>query len=221
MSAYTSSCLDAVERLPSGGTLVLQNVSWEEYDSLRDELENFRKVRVIYDRGRIEIMAPLREHETWSRFVHDMVRVLARSLGLRLESSGAMTMKSISLGRGVEPDESFYVEHAQAAIGMREFVHGQTSPPDVVVEIDVTNESLHKLPIYAALGVPEIWRYDGAVAEIYLLLDDDYLSSSASLAFPFLTPDVLARFLLASRTEGQDEALRTFSVWVDQNKPAE
>jgi Uma2 family endonuclease len=219
MSAHTTSCLDAVEHLPSGGTLVLQNVSWEEYVSLRDQLEKFRKVRVTYDRGRIEIMAPLLEHEAWSRFVHDMARVLVRSLGLRLESTGTMTMKSVSLRRGVEADESVYIEHAQAVIGMREFVYAQTFPPDIVVEIDVTNESLSKFPIYAALGVPEIWRFDGAVAEIYLLSGDDYINSPASLAFPFLSCGVLARFLIAS-ADGQDDALQAFAVWVEQNKPA-
>jgi Uma2 family endonuclease len=31
----------------------------------------------------------------------------------------------------------------------------------LVLEIDITHESSRKFPIYAALGVPEIWRCDG------------------------------------------------------------
>ena len=33
--------------------------------------------------------------------------------------------------------------------------------PDIAVEIDITKDSLSEFHIYAALKIPEIWRYDG------------------------------------------------------------
>ena len=86
--------------------------------------------------------------------------------------------------KGAEPDGSFYVQNADAIIGKRRIDLSVDPPPDVVVEIDITSESLSKFPIYAAFGVPEIWRYDGRAAQIYHLVNQSYVETDASLAFP-------------------------------------
>jgi len=31
-------------------------------------------------------------------------------------------------------------------------------PPDLVIEIDIPSPSFSKLPIYADMGVPDVWR---------------------------------------------------------------
>jgi Uma2 family endonuclease len=82
------------------------------------------------------------------------------------------------------------------------------------VELDTTNESLSKFRIYAALGVPEIWRYDGKKAYFYHLVEEDYRETPASLAFPLLTSSVLSEFLAQSKTEGQTAALAAFRQWL-------
>jgi Uma2 family endonuclease len=83
-------------------------------------------------------------------------------------------------------------------------------PPDIVVEIDITNESLSKFPIYAALSVPEIWRYDGRVMQFYALTNDAYRVISDSQFFPGLIPAMLADALEQSKTDGQTAALAAF-----------
>lgn len=49
-----------------GQQLLLKNISWEEFESILDELGENRATRVSYSKGMLEIMAPLPEHE-WNK----------------------------------------------------------------------------------------------------------------------------------------------------------
>lgn len=35
--------------------------------------------------------------------------------------------------------------------------------PDLVIEVDITHTDLNKNALYAMLGVPEFWRYNGEI----------------------------------------------------------
>ena len=84
--------MEAVEHLPRGATLILQKVSWDDYEALTDDLMIARRhVRVSYDHGRVEIMSPLNEHEGYGRFIDDLVRVYAEHLNVKLEKLGQTT----------------------------------------------------------------------------------------------------------------------------------
>lgn len=208
MSTLTVDYLDIIERLPAGALLRLQNVGWDEYEHLLTQMETHPGHRVSYDRGRLEIMSPKREHETYKVFIGRLVYALCEELGIEVEATGSTTLKRKRLAKGVEPDESFYVQNAALVVGQ-----GNTStdpPPDVVVEIDTTNESLDKFHIYAALGVPEIWRYDGERAYFYQLVGSDYQEIRNSLAFTSLAASDLAQFVERSKTEGQTASLAAF-----------
>ncbi len=84
----------------------------------------------------------------------------------------------------------------------------------MVVEIDTTNDSWDKFPIYATFGVKEIWRYDGIEVKIYQLVEKKYEEISNSLSFPILTAKVLTEFVLRTKTEGQTAILRDFRRWI-------
>ena len=110
----------------------------------------------------------------------------------------------------MEPDCCYYVANALRVIGKRKFDLETDPPPDIVVEIDITNESLSKFPIYAALSVPEIWRYDSKKIQFYELAGNKYREVSESRFFPGLRPTMLAAALEESKTIGQDAALNSF-----------
>src|SRR5215213_819599 len=157
MSTLTTTYLDIIERLPAGAKLELPNIDWDEYEHLLTQMESQHPGhRLSYDRGRLIIVSPKREHEFFKLFFGRLAQVLAEELGLNVEATGATTLRRKKLGKGVEPDESYYVQHATNVIGRLEFNLGLDPPPDVAIEIDMTNDSLDKFPIYAALGVPEI-----------------------------------------------------------------
>lgn len=74
---------------------------------------------------------------------------------------GSKTFKREDLLKGFEPDSCFYIQHVEAISGKDEVDLNTDPPPDLVIEIDITSPSLPRLPIFAGVGVPEVWRYDG------------------------------------------------------------
>lgn len=206
---------EAVEHLPPGGTLVVPGVSWEDYEQLLEEIEAMgRHVRVTFDEGRLEIVAPLKKHEFAGSLAQDLIRAACRATGQKMEGLGSMTIRRSDLRRGVEPDRCFYIRNAHAVIGKDELDFTKDPPPDLAIEIDVTNSSRTKFPIYAALGVAELWRYDGERMQFYALERGSYEPAKTSGLFPFLDPSALNRFLDLGRSEGQDEALDAFTRWL-------
>lgn len=214
MSAYTSDYLEAIEHLPNGAMLRLEDISWDEYEHLLQELSEWPGVRVSYDHGRVEIMSPLPEHEEYKDFIYSMVRIWAEEMNLNLETRGSTTLKRKGDLKGAEPDASFYVQNADSLVGSRRIDLNVDPPPDIVVEVDITNESLSKFPIYAAFGVPEIWRYNGKQALIYNLVGQDYVEASFSRSFHGLTAQAITDSVELSKTEGQSKALTSFRKWV-------
>jgi Uma2 family endonuclease len=90
-----------------------------------------------------------------------------------------------------------------------------------VIEVDITSGSLKKFPLYAPIGVPEIWRYDGHQVHIYTLATAGYVGSETSRALPLLTGAVLASFLQQSTTLPRTALLRTFRAWVREQRTRE
>jgi hypothetical protein len=58
-----STYLDAIAHLPAGSTLILGDVTWEEYESLVGLMGDHSPVRMSYDQGRLEVMSPTRRHD--------------------------------------------------------------------------------------------------------------------------------------------------------------
>lgn len=210
MSSRTREYMEAIEHLPEGATLILHESNWSEYERLLEDLISRPRLRVTYNRGKLEIMSPLSEHENYARFIDDLVRSFAIRFSIKLEKFGGATWKKQQLDQGVEPDSCYYVTNADRIIGKRRIDLEVDPPPDIAVEIDITNESLSKFSIYAGLGVPEIWRYDGKKLEFYGLFVESYRLVPVSRILPGLTPAVLAAALEKSRTEGQTVALEHF-----------
>jgi Uma2 family endonuclease len=210
VSTSAADYRDVIDRLPEGATLVLRDCSWDEYELLLDDLSTRPNLRVTYDRGTLEIMSPKAEHEKYARFIDDLVRVVCDTRQMELEKVGSTTWKHKRLARGTEPDASYYIANAGRVIGKSAVDLQSDPPPDLVVEIDVTNESLGKFSLYAALSVPEIWRYDGNTAQFYELTGDGYRSIDESRNLRGVTTALVTEALARSKRDGQRLALLTF-----------
>lgn len=214
MTVQTAEYLDAIVRLPSGSKLTFYEISWLQYEELLSQLGDVASPRISYDNGRLDVMSPSSKHEKLKNLLHDLVMILSDELDLDVLSLGSVTLKVEPKGKGVEADDCFYVERA-GGIGEKDQLDLRSDPPpDLVLEIDVTHESSSKFRIYAALGVPEIWRYDGSEFSLWQLSGQTYIPVSCSLAFPIVTVDDLAGFLSRSQTHGRKEARQHFRAWV-------
>lgn len=87
-------------------------------------------------------------------------------------------------------------------------------PPDLAIEVDITSSSLDRMGIYAGLGVPEVWRFNGDTFAINLLRDGEYQAAPSGAALPALTVEVVSRFLALSDRMGETDLMRAFLDWV-------
>ncbi|TAF12235.1 MAG: Uma2 family endonuclease [Nostocales cyanobacterium] len=205
-----------LQSTPAEQRTVLYNVSWDTFESLLKDTGEDRGSRFAYDCGTLEIMTPLFEHENPKSNFGNFIIALAEELDIEIRSAGSTTLKRKLFAKGIEPDSCYYIKN-EAAIRGRETLNLETDPPpDLAIEIDITSSSVNKLNIYAALGVSELWRYDGEVLKFYQLLENKYIEIKFSLAFPLIYVDDMNRFIQQSKTMGEIALLKSFRVWVKE-----
>ncbi len=180
---------------PTAQPVILDSVSWEVYASLLRDAGDSPAARLTYDQGRLEIMAPSFAHEELKHLLALLVELLASALQVDLVGAGSTTFKRADIARGFEPDASFYIQHAAAMRGKTVVDLSHDPPPDLVIEIDINHPSLEKLPLYAAMGIPEVWRYDGQYMFIYQRTGDGYRTNEVSAVLPGVTAANLTRLL--------------------------
>ena len=219
MSVAPTDYLSAIEHLPVWSVLRFDDVTWEEYENLLADLGEGYAVRIFFDKGRMEVMAPSSAHERPKSIIHRLVMALSDELFIDIESLGSTTLKSEMSAAGAEPDDCFYAQHAALVIGKEDLNLTHDPAPDLVVEINRTTSSLDRLPIYAALGVPEIWRLKGRQLRIHLLSQDRYEESPISKAFPFVTAQALSEFTAVGLKQGGRKAAIAFREWVRAHRP--
>jgi Uma2 family endonuclease len=198
---------------PQAGFL-LKNISWQTYESLVNELAEQPGIRLTYDRGNLEIMTPSAPHEGSKKILGRFVESVSEELNVEIRSLGSLTCRREDLARGLEPDQCYYIQNEDVVWDKEQIDLNQDPPPDLVVEIDVTSSSIDRLSLYASLGVPEVWRYDGNRLIIYQLEAQEYTERDVSPTFPFLSQVEMLRFLELRRTTKENALIRLFREWV-------
>ncbi|MHC5594806.1 MAG: Uma2 family endonuclease [Nostoc sp.] len=194
--------------------VILYDISWQQFENLLKDLGEHRAARLAYDHTTLEIMTPLPEHEHYKEVISDSVKEIADVLDLDYESYGSTTWKRESRMAGVESDNCFYFQNEAAIRGRLDLDLKQDPPPDLALEIDITSKSLDRFPIYARLGVPELWCYDSGELKIYQLQDGEYIESENSLVFPTLAIRYLPKLIEQNRANGRRAILQAVREWV-------
>jgi Uma2 family endonuclease len=196
--------------------IVLDDVSWDFYEHQLEE-NGDRHIRVTFSDGSLEIMPPLPKHERWGSRIGRLIEAMCEERDIMMAPAGAATFRDKQKHKGLEPDECYYIAHWEAAQELEgPFDPSIHPPPDLAIEIDITRRSIAKQPVYAALGIPELWRFDGERLQVLALSRAGrYEDRSASSAFPFLPMPQFEQFLLRFDTERNDNAVtRAFREWV-------
>jgi Uma2 family endonuclease len=194
--------------------VVLHNISWEQYEKILEDLGDRSSARVAYDNGTLEIMTPLPEHEYFKETISIAVQDAAEELELDYESYGSTTWRKQIASAGVEPDNCFYFQNEALVRGRLDLdLRKGDPPPDLVLEIDMTSKSLDRFPIYARLGVPELWCYDDGVLNIYHLQAGKYVPAQNSLALPKLPVQEFPLLIESCRTAGRRALRQAVREW--------
>ncbi|MEG3888645.1 Uma2 family endonuclease, partial [Microcoleus sp. herbarium19] len=190
-----------------------KDITWQMFETLLTELEESRASRLSYSKGILEIMVPLPEHEVGKVLIGNLVEALLEELGIEFWSLGSTTFKNENMAQAVEPDTCFYIQNEAAVRGKNRIDLETDLPPDLAIEIDLTSRT--QLNNYEALGVPELWRYNGRKLEISVLQDGKYVKGDRSLQFPhFPIANLIPQYLEQSKTAGRNVAMKAFRSWV-------
>jgi Uma2 family endonuclease len=205
-------------RLQPEQRFMLHGVSWQTYNALLDDLES-SAVRMTYDQGSLELMSPSQDHERFKTLIGRVIEMFTEELDIPLQSGGSTTWRKEDLDRGLEADECYYIQHEPQICDRDVIDLSVDPPPDLAVEVEISRSLLDKFAVYAALRVPEIWRYDGDSLRVFLLQSDgSYAESNQSLNLPQLAPQQVAHFLALRAEKRETEWARMFRRWVIELK---
>jgi Uma2 family endonuclease len=209
------SVLAAQSPPEAGQQFVLHGVSWELYEAMLREQAD-RPVYLTYDNGSLELMSPSPRHELYKKHIGSLLEELAIALDVPIATYGSTTFRRKDLRRGLEPDECYYVRNEAAMRGREEIDLRRDPPPDLVVEIDISPRAVDREAIYAAMGVPEVWRFDGTTLVAMELHDGAYRPRAASIAFPALDVARLMPFVEMFGARGTTATRRAFRKWAQE-----
>ncbi|MDB9494941.1 Uma2 family endonuclease [Spirulina major CS-329] len=193
---------------PSGEQRVIfHHMTWDTYLQMLALLPQSRNSRLTYDYGILEITMPLEDHEFYRSLIEYFIRGLVELMDLPLKAMGSTTLNYPHLEKGAEPDSAYYIQN-QPLVKGRNVDFANDPPPDLVVEVDITHTDIQKNQFYAALGVPEFWRFNGKVWHIYVLRSHAYIEVEQSPTFPDIPKTWLYDFL-ATAKEDEIGAMRS------------
>jgi len=202
--------------VPPGQRVLFHDISWQEFEEILAELGEHRTSRLAYDSGTLEIMTPLPEHEDNKEMIGDLLKALLEELEIEFRSLGSTTFKNPETRKGIEPDQCFYIRNEAVIRGKRHLDLTLDPPPDLALEIDITSRT-HP-DTYAALGVPELWRFQHEKLCIYTLQAGGYIEVERSPTFPNLDlKNAIPQYLQQSRLAGRNTTMKTFRQWVRES----
>jgi Uma2 family endonuclease len=202
------------------GRVVLHNISWETYESLLHDLEE-QHYRLTYDGGTLEIMAPSPLHDRSGRLLGRLIYAYTEIRDIPIASFGGATWRRRDVAKGLEADECYYVASEPRVRGRDEVEINVDPPPDLAIEVDITRSALDKQKVYAALGVPELWRWeDESLLVLVLGPVGKYIAAQKSLNFPDLPLSEIIRFMSMRHGKSETAWIKLFREWVAATYPA-
>ncbi len=198
---------------PETRTLV-DHVRWETYVALAEDRRG-NLPRVTYDRGMMELMSPRKDHESIGHLLGRMIETYTELRKIEIVGVASTTFRRRDLGQGFEADESYYIQHADAVREKDEIDLMVDPPPDLVIEVELTSSVIRKLDLFAAMGVPELWRHDGEQLRIFRLTGSAYMQMDRSEALPEF-PVLLAQSVLSRRrSQGETSLIGEFRAAIE------
>jgi Uma2 family endonuclease len=213
---------DSYAALEEDEIVLLQNISWDTYERLLEELGE-QNLRLTYDNGDLAIMAPSLPHEVSKSILGRMLETISYELSIPIKSAGSTTWKKKAKRRGLEADESYYVQHESQMRSKEEVDLRRDPPPDLAIEVEVTHYPLDRLEIYASLKVPELWLYNVNTnrVRVVMLKNKKYVEVKESGAFPMIRATELEPFLAQVGKLDETSLMQKVGQWARRlSRPA-
>jgi Uma2 family endonuclease len=195
--------------------VILRGIDWEGYEAILKAIGDQAAVRLAYDQGDLELMSPSIDHDAFKKRLGRLVETLTLELDIPCESLGSPTWRKALKQKGIEPDECFYIANSAKVAGRFDIDLNVDPPPDLAIEIEISRSAVDRLGIYAALGIPEIWRFNGQTLVVEVLQPDgSYAAQPISPSLPFMPLERLVDWVHAAEGVNQTTWIRRFRDWV-------
>lgn len=204
--------------LEKNQSVVLHNISWSSYKQISDSLQDATPAHFTFDRGNLEIMVLSLKHENLKKILAMLFERLSEALEIDIFAGGSTTFQREDLERGFEPDECYFVQNAELMRGKDNVNLTFDPPPDLTIEVDVKHSSLNRMNIFAAVGIPEVWRYDNTKLTVYLLKNNRYEESTESFVLPFADSEKLSELIDAGRNSTRRNFLSQIEKYANELK---
>jgi Uma2 family endonuclease len=207
--------------IPAGRSVLLRGIEWPAYVAIADAAAD-QHVRFTYDRGDLEIMTLSPEHEFFKVCLFRIIEILTEEFDRPNAALGSTTFRREDLEKGLEPDECFYLDNWKRVAGKTRLDLSIDPPPDLAIEVDVSHSSVPRSSIYAAFGVPELWRFDGETLRFFRLTRKrTYRSIPRSGHFPQISSAGLTGFLYSALGQDGNVWKRPLRAWVREQAAGE
>lgn len=192
---------------------VLHCVTREDYLRLLDATPDL-SLPHTYDEGTLEMMGSGKDHDWVANLIARMIEALALAEDIPIQSIGSTTLRASKGDRGLQPDKTYCLANEPRVRCKETYEPEKDPPPDLAIEVDVTSSSVPRMPVFARIGVPEIWRVERGRVRFYRLKSkSEYEAVQHSIAFPFLRPADLMRFVKRRAEIGENAVVREFVEW--------
>ncbi|MCU0239965.1 MAG: Uma2 family endonuclease [Pyrinomonadaceae bacterium] len=216
MQSVSQMTLQEMVTMQVNQKLILQGISWNFYERLLKDYQSSNALRFAYNDGILEVEVPLGKHEIPISLLSGLIFTICIEKDINFKDFRSTTFRKRAKAKGVEPDSCFYIQNESKVRGLLDLDLSKNPPPDLVIEVDITSPSLNKLPIYASLGVNEVWLYKGEKVEFYQLTGTDYQKIEQSFALPFLSSEKATEFLQKGLDEVYNKWVKEVRNWINE-----
>ncbi len=212
MSTITTRPPRRVTAPPQGETrIVVADASWRLYEAFVKNLPESSAIRTAFDGRDMEIMVKGPVHDHFAGLLDLFVMAVAGQLGIRIKPQRETTWIRPEIERGIESDNCYYLDPVKIATALAALSRGLNDVaaypnPDLAIEVDISAPGADRAAIYAALGVAELWRFDGQTLTIERLNEHGRYQPVERSGFLRVRADQVPRWLL-------DEDLSDYEAW--------
>jgi len=203
-----------VQIQPNSASVLMDDVSWDYYSRTLEELGPSRGTRITFDHGRMELRKTSALHQRKKKVIARLLETYAVEADIPVDGFGTLTLRREDLLIGLEPDECYYVQSPRLPLSEVELDFRIYPVPDLAMEAEIGASIIPKMPIYAALKVPEIWQYSAVgVMPWHRTSRGEYRRSTKSLAFPALDIMRFSRFV-DDALKNEHKNVKALQDWV-------
>ncbi len=169
----------------------------------------------------MEIMVKGGVHDHFAELLGLFVMAVAGQLGIRIKPQGETTWIRPEIERGIEADKCYYLDPAKiaaalAAISRRVNDVAAYPNPDLAIEIDISVPKADRASIYAALGVAELWIFDGETLTIERLDEQGHYQAVERSGFLRVRADQVPRWLTAEDISDYEAWIQRVRAWAEK-----